>query len=64
MAVVHDMRHIISTVVAMSVVASRIQHSWLACRRSFIGQGSGGKNSGGGMSQKEQKEVLEGFRCG
>jgi len=31
-------------------------------RRSFIGQGAGGKSSGVGMSQKEQKEVLAGFR--
>ena len=32
------------------------------CCRAFIGQGAGGK-SGAGMSQKEQKEVLQGFRC-
>lgn len=33
-------------------------------RRAFIGQGAGGKASGVGMSQKEQKEVLQGFRRG
>lgn len=33
-------------------------------RSAFIGQGAGSTNRGAGMSQKEQKEVLQGFRQG
>ena len=42
--------------------AARLEGASSACCRAFVGQGAGGKGSGSGMSQKEQKEVLAGFR--
>jgi ERCC4-related helicase len=38
-------------------------HAPIITAKSFIGQGGGAKGSGGGgMKQKEQKAVLDGFR--
>ncbi|PRW60577.1 Fanconi anemia group M isoform X3 [Chlorella sorokiniana] len=47
----------------MGICEALKQHEPLITARAFIGQGAGGK-SGAGMSQKEQKEVLQGFRSG